>query len=664
MVILTKTFLKKLAQDPARELAKLSVSEVVVLLQQLQQAYHSSGEPLVTDDIYDIVKEHLAERDPGNKVLSNVGAHVGEGSRKVRLPVWMGSLDKIKADERALLQYKTKSTKYLVTDKLDGISALLVLTPMVKSSHSDGKTTLHKLYTRGNGSYGQDISHLLPFLDTPKVKTEFHPVGSTLVVRGELIMSRERWSRRVSAGFPGANARNVVAGAVNAKVPDLEVVRLVTFVAYALIEPKVPTSLEEMTALRQLGFDTPAPVVVPAEQLTVDWLSAHLARRRKEAPFEIDGIVVSDEKHHDVVPGENPAHAFAFKHLLTQDRAEVVVVQVEWNVSKDGLLKPTVVFLPVLLSGVTIRRATGFNASFVKENVIGPGAHLLITRSGDVIPHIVEVLVGATSGAAQMPDVPFVWLNKDAKTASKTPEQAVQELSHFFDKMDVKNLGTATVRKLYDDGYTTVGQILRMETSNQKTNSTKTSLLKREMHAELLARVHAASCVEIMHASNAFGQGFGERKLNKILKSLPRLLCDDTFVPTLQELVAIDGVSSITADNFVRGLACFREFASEACLSNCFCNESGSKLKSEGPSQNKSNFEFRGQVVVFTGFRDKAMERKVTENGGTVATNVTDKTTFIIAKDPGAKSAKLDAARARGIPIHDSIDSFILQPSS
>ena len=64
----------------------------------------------------------------------------------------------------------------------------------------------------------------------------------------------------------------------------------------------------------------------------------------------------------------------------------------EWNLTKDDYLQPVVYFEPIEMNGVTIEKATGFNGKFIRTNKIGPGSIIVIIRSGDVIPHIEEVL--------------------------------------------------------------------------------------------------------------------------------------------------------------------------------------------------------------------------------------------------------------------------------
>ena len=77
----------------------------------------------------------------------------------------MMSMDKIKPDSKALPRYKkkyNKPKKYVRSAKLDGISAMYT---------TEGEEP--KLYTRGNGRLGQDISHAIKYLKLPTEKGWF-----------------------------------------------------------------------------------------------------------------------------------------------------------------------------------------------------------------------------------------------------------------------------------------------------------------------------------------------------------------------------------------------------------------------------------------------------------------------------------------------------------
>ena len=68
------------------------------------------------------------------------------------------------------------------------------------------------------------------------------------------------------------------------------------------------------------------------------------------------------------------------------------VEEVEWSMSKTGYMIPRVRIEPTQLSGTTVRYASGFNAAFIKDNNIGPGAIIKVEKANEIIPNIVAVL--------------------------------------------------------------------------------------------------------------------------------------------------------------------------------------------------------------------------------------------------------------------------------
>ncbi len=112
----------------------LTEAQIKSLFKKLDDAYYVKGKPLISDELYDQIRK-IALIDE-----NNVG--IGVVDKKVKLPYWMGSLDKIINFEKFIKKYDNNG--YVVSDKLDGISGMLVL------------DKVSKLYTRGNGEYGQD----------------------------------------------------------------------------------------------------------------------------------------------------------------------------------------------------------------------------------------------------------------------------------------------------------------------------------------------------------------------------------------------------------------------------------------------------------------------------------------------------------------------------
>jgi NAD-dependent DNA ligase len=243
----------------------------------------------------------------------------------------MGSQNKIKDSEAELVKYKAKyGGSYIVSDKLDGVSCLIVY-----------ENDTIKIYTRGNGTEGQDITHLLEYIDSiPKLK------GVDIAVRGELIISKMNWDILGAMGKQGANPRNTLSGAINSDILNKDILSKVDFVAYSLINPKMNNGFP---MLQEKNFKVVTNKIVDTFDLTA--LSNILQERRAIGEYVIDGIVVCDiSKYYEIVKDKNPEHSFAFKSIHTLEQAEVIVSKVEWNVSKDMYMKPIVMFNEIKLT--------------------------------------------------------------------------------------------------------------------------------------------------------------------------------------------------------------------------------------------------------------------------------------------------------------------------
>jgi hypothetical protein len=139
-------------------LEHLPEKQLVEMLIKANDAYYNTRTVLMTDNEYDIVKEFVEKKYPKNEVLEKIGAPV-QTKNKVTLPYQMPSMDKIKPDTNALASWKHKyKGPYVLSCKLDGVSGMY--------SNENGEA---KLYTRGDGKVGQDISHLIYVLKLPQM---------------------------------------------------------------------------------------------------------------------------------------------------------------------------------------------------------------------------------------------------------------------------------------------------------------------------------------------------------------------------------------------------------------------------------------------------------------------------------------------------------------
>ena len=611
----------------------LNESQLVEWLEAAGDAYYNTKTAIMSDNEYDIIKEYMEVKYPTNEVLNNIGANVTKN--KVELPYKMASMDKIKPDTNALVTWRQKyKGPYVLSCKLDGVSGLYT---------TEGGVP--KLYTRGNGTIGQDVSHLLSVLKLPLEKNS--------VVRGELIMPRVVFEEKYKSKF--ANPRNLVSGIVNSKTIDEKTSDL-HFVAYEVIRPSLRPS-EQLQTLIDLGHEVVQHKSVDA--LTNEKLSELLMDWRTNYEYEIDGVIVTDDNIYLRKDG-NPDHAFAFKMVISDQVAEAKVVDVIWTPSKSGYLKPRVRIEPVRLGGVTIEYATGFNGKFIESNKIGVGAVIQIIRSGDVIPYIKSVTVQAEM--AKMPNVSYHWTetNVDIVLDNMEDDETVQakNITDFFTGLEVDGLGGGNVKKIMNAGYTTVPAILKMTKDDYaKVDGFKTKMVNK-IYDGIQAQVEKASLITIMAASNKFGRGIGPRKIQPIMTAYPQILTSpETTDRKIEMLQTIDGIGKENAKSFATNIPVFLEFMKECELIHKITNAATAKTtdNADAPAQaaivHDETHPLYGKHVVMTKVRDAEIIDYLKKMGGELDDNMSKKTFVLIVKSLDDVSNKTKKAVAENIPI-------------
>jgi DNA ligase (NAD+) len=513
----------------------VSIKTLVEVLEVANEAYRNSDSPLMSDEVYDDLEIYLKEQDPKNPFLKKIGT---SNNGKFVLPYYAGSLDKIRDDQNGtneILKWKSRNSgPVVVSDKLDGNSGILVY---------NGNNI--NLFSIGNGFEGSDLSGIIDYLDLPNLNGKF-------VIRGELIISKNNWEK---IKHLGTDPRSTLAGCL--KKVKREVANYVEFVAFELIQSPMGrlTPKQGLEFLKSEGFTTVYNKVMildpdePCEQLT-----EILIKRRGRSEYDIDGIVVYQNKVNIIVPDKNPSCAFAFKSIKTHEHVVATVTGITWKVSKDGLIKPTVVFSPIKIKGVTISKATGFNASYIMKHDLGPGSKVVIIRSGDVIPVIKEVVKGTK---ASMPDFDYEWTDSeiDIFTLEETSEQKASLIESFAKKLKIKGIGPSTAIKLVENGIDTIPRFV---------NVTREKLLNisfKDRGADnILNAIEEALCdcshLDIMIASNIFGRSLGSSKLKLIVESVPEILEKNSGI-TVEQIAKIKTIGPKSAEYFIDQLPKF-----------------------------------------------------------------------------------------------------------
>jgi NAD-dependent DNA ligase len=622
---------KKLTEEFKKKgmsvLELLSENQLEKILIEANAAYYNKS-PLLTDNEYDIVKEYTERKFPENQVVKQIGAPVEKN--KVTLPYEMPSMDKIKPDTNALPNWLTKyKGPYVLSCKLDGVSGMY-------STEGDKA----KLYTRGDGKVGQDITHLLKVLNLPKEKG--------MVVRGEFIIPKKVFEEKYNTEF--ANPRNMVAGIVNSKTIDAKASDL-HFVAYEVIQPPLIPS-EQMKKLISLNHEVVRNQTVT--ELSNEYLSSLLLDWRKNYEYEIDGVIVTNDEVYPRKSG-NPDHAFAFKMVMTDQVAEAKVVDVIWTPSKSGYLKPRVRIEPIQLGGVTIEYATGFNGKFIEDNKIGIGAVIELIRSGDVIPYIKSVTTPAEK--TKMPDIPYIWTDThvDIMLENAGEDDTVREknITAFFVGIGVDGLSTGNVKRLIKAGHDTVPKIIRMQKADfEKVEGFKTKMVEK-LYNGIKEKLASASLVTIMAASNILGRGLGERKIKPIMDAVPDILTrtvpDDEKIKLLRN---IPGIGPENAKTFVSNISNFNRFMEEIGVQkDKEPNVESAALENTFKETVDVTSLLYGKKIVMTKVRDKEIIEKLPKLGATLEDNIKKDTFVLIVKSKDDVSNKTKYATENNISI-------------
>lgn len=610
---------------------------------------YRKGEPDISDAEYDALIDKLKDIDSNNEWFNNIEpAPVENVDRKRKLPIPMKSLYKVKSIAELKKWAKnlglTASTSLVCMPKYDGISLLI-----------DNQQNL--AYSRGGAqNMGMDCSKHLKLI----------PLNYDTVfkyVYGELVFSTKNWSKIAGTlnedGVPYKSPRNTISGLINRDVPS-PLLEHTTFVAYGASDEDLKEHNTFTSVLHQLDDMPNYYMELQLGQCTEDMLMD--LYRKWRSKFYIDGLVIYINdlnmwrriKRHETTG--NPLYAIAYKTPDFTDTFETTVLGVEWGMTKSGALKPVVQIEPVDTGDCIMQNPTGYNARWIANNSIAKGAKVLVTRSGGVIPKILDTLSPASTESIEQQNTnlkvcPYCGSPTEMSatgvellcTNPNCQERKFQENMFFFQICGIKDLGEEAFRKLAEAGFTELSDILHITTNRlykidgfgDSTVNTFLENMKRIDQGIPLAKA--------MHASNCF-EGIGQIKAQSILDTMSD---DEINTMILGNIPArINPRSSVTMKSFVMGIPKFHEWY----------KKNGITLDVTKAEVN-ANGKFANMKICFTGFRDEELQKQIQAEGGQVVSSVSSKTSIVVVLDSSVVSSKTQKANDLGIKIM-SLDAF------
>lgn len=597
-------------------------------------ASYRAGNPEISDEQYDSLLEQLQGMMPSDEYALFLRLLTEPGG-EVKHPYVVGSLKKVKFGEGQLEAWLTKQagttalTGYalLCMAKIDGLSFVARYINGVLATGA----------TRGDGYLGKDISNKLTWILPAKLTK---PV--TLDVRGELTLTGDDHE---SLGFK--NRRNGSVGIINRDDASIESLQAIKGYACQIKSGHMAdaTICEQLAELNLLGFLTPEMTTIPtfespAPDQIEKTLSSVLIPWKETALYSIDGLVICGVNY-TLEDEFLPEGMVAFK--VDQDAVITTVKDVEWNVSKNGLVKPVVLVEPKEIDGTTVSRVTGYNAQWLLDNGIGEGASVGIIKSGEIIPKIVEVyqaakvvFLGECPSCGTSLDMIGVDLCCDNEACGAA---GVKTVESFLSKLDIEGAKATSLENL---GIRSMEDLLAWAPDASYKS-------QRNLWFEIEKKIFNAPA-DRLFAAMLF-DGFGRKMIGKLI---------DFYGSRWEATCAVRAVANDeTGDGFClpEGFTSYNitkaapSWEANLEMLGRICADTRYQQPAEEEKTITSG-SLSGKSFLFTGTLSmprKQAEKLVTDNGGAIASSVSKNLTYLVAGE--SAGSKLEKANKLGVVV-------------
>jgi NAD-dependent DNA ligase len=439
-----------------------------------------------------------------------------------------------------------------------------------------------------------------------------------------------------------SNIRNLVSGIINTKIIN-EKIKDVHFVIYEVIHPQLKP-LNQLEYLKNNCFEVVN--YIEKEIITDDLLKNHLLFLKKEYIYEIDGLIITNNEIYERKIG-NPEHSIAYKIILNDQIRDAIVKDVIWTPSKDGYLKPRIEIEPLIVGNVKITFLNGFNGAYIKNNKINIGSKLSIIRSGEVIPHILEIKSFSEEG--KMPNVSYKWNESLIDIILEDLDNEVvkkKKIVLFLKTIGVEDVSEGIVKKIIEHGYDSIEKIVYLKIDDFLKINGFQEKLANKIYNGIKNSLENVGLEELMVASSIFVRGTSIIKIKCILENIQDILDKNVNeVEKINRITKIKGMSLKTATEFVERLPIFIDFC-ERILDKNKINQ----LFSTKKEKIIINHELYKKNIVITGFRDNKLKEWIESVGGIIGTNISNKT-YIVITSVNNNTNKVKEAKKLNIPI-------------
>lgn len=599
----------------------MKIAETMSQIKRWNELYRA-GNPEVSDQVYDDTLDKLESVLPFDDYMAFTRS-LHENPGKVKHNHVIGSLKKIKAeDPKAFDEWVNKVNvrdQILEMEKIDGASIVLHYV----------KGILVSATTRGDGEYGEDQTEKFQYIQ-PTCDENWS--GE---VRAEVTFTHATFIEFKKFDPEAKNLRNSTVGLLNTDEIDPKKLSLLKVIAYQILSgegselPRI-NQLEKLQ--NELGFRIPRLAAPSASKPTIE---AHLKHWKATADYMIDGAVICPIEY----VAENvyhPEEMVAFK--TRSDEALTKVKGIEWNISKDGLLKPVVLLEPCELDGTTVQRASGYNLKYLLELGLNIGDEVNVYKGGDIIP-VVEKVVNKHNdedlryplycpecdGETRFKGVDLVCTNKKCRV------RVLKETESFLWKLEVEGVSNVSLQAW---NIWSPEELIDWRPDPKYKSQTK-------FYQEVLEKVFRASELDLTACLNY--EGAGRKTIKKVVDFYTMEGIDKMAAHGARPTEFPEGVGDLIMKKILKHWSTNRQFVRDIMEDQRY----------EKPEEKVMGGNLMGKSFCFTGKISqprKVYEQMVKDNGGEVKSVSKNLDYLVVGEKAGSK---LDKAQKLGVTILD-----------
>ncbi|MCW5959538.1 MAG: NAD-dependent DNA ligase LigA [Pyrinomonadaceae bacterium] len=653
------------SEKSAKTRASARIKELRAEIDRHNELYYQKSAPEISDAEFDALLAELKrlEGDYPEFITSDspsqrVGGRA-EGFLPFRHLVPMMSLDNSynieelrKFDERCRKLADGREFDYVAELKIDGLSIAL--------HYAHGKLIAGA--TRGDGVTGDDVLNNVKTIRSIPLKLKD---GSfeRIEVRGEVFMPRSVFEEinaelEMQGEKTYANPRNFASGTLRQLDSSIVATRKLDMFPYDVLsgnQKAFETHWENFNWLEKQGFNVnPNRELCPDIEAVIDFCE-RMQELRDSLDYEIDGVVVkvNSAQLQDEFGATSKAPRWAIAYKYPAMQATTILEDIQVQVGRTGALTPVAYLKPVLLAGTTVSRASLHNEDEIKRLGLKIGDHVLIEKSGEIIPQVLQTIESKRTGDETEYEFPkncpvcgTEVVRPEGEAVTRCPNEVCPakvkaRIGYFAMRkaMDIEGLGEVLIEKLVDLGIVkTVADLYDLE-------------LQTLVDLERMAEKSAQNVLDQIDASKQRGlqrllfgldiRHVGERYskiLAKHFRSIDKLA--SASVEELDEIHEIGLAVAVSVHNF------FRNPRNQEIIERL--KAAGVKMEIEGDGAAGFDENFEGKTFVLTGkleqfTRDEA-SLIIEKKGGRVSSSVSKKTDYIVAgTDAGSKLTKAES---------------------